>query len=50
MSTHWLTTYNPRNGDPIGSVCDCPIGDDHDGDGELDGEDYDDTDPPAPTR
>lgn len=32
--THWLTTYDPDNGDPIGTLCDCDIDEDHDGDGE----------------
>lgn len=32
---HWLTTYDPNNGEPIGSVCSCEIGANHDGDGNL---------------
>ena len=31
--THWLTTYDPADGEPIGSICDCDISDDHDGAG-----------------
>ena len=30
---HWLTTYDPDDGDPIGSLCHCEIDDDHDGAG-----------------
>lgn len=32
---HWLTLYDPDDGEPIGSPCDCEIGDDHDGAGNL---------------
>jgi hypothetical protein len=33
--THWLTTYDPKNGEPIGSVCTCDISEDHNGYGEV---------------
>lgn len=33
--THWLTCYDPDDGEPYGTGCDCAIGDDHDGDGNL---------------
>jgi hypothetical protein len=32
--THWLCTYDPDDGEPIGEVCHCEIGDDHNGKGE----------------
>ena len=32
---HWLTRYDPDDGEPYGSVCDCSIGADHEGDGRL---------------
>lgn len=28
---HWVTRYDPDDGEPYGSVCDCEIGEDHDG-------------------
>ena len=31
--THWKTTFDPDDGEPIGALCDCEIGDDHDGAG-----------------
>ena len=34
MSTHWLTRYDPDDGEPYGTVCDCEIGVDHDGNGD----------------
>jgi hypothetical protein len=34
-ATHWLTCYDPDDGEPYGIGCDCEIGDDHDGTGEL---------------
>lgn len=34
-ATHWLTKYDPQDGEPYGEVCICEIGDDHDGTGEL---------------
>ncbi|MFD3431136.1 hypothetical protein [Nocardia fluminea] len=37
-ATHWLTRYDPEDGEPYGTVCDCSIGQDHDGTGELNGE------------
>jgi len=30
---HWLTRYDPVDGEPYGDVCDCDLGFDHDGDG-----------------
>ncbi len=33
--THWKTTYDPDDGTPIGELCDCGIGGDHDGTGNL---------------
>jgi hypothetical protein len=30
---HWLIRYDPDDGEPYGTVCDCDIGEDHDGDG-----------------
>lgn len=35
--SHWLTKYDEDNGEPYGEVCDCEIGDDHNGAGELNG-------------
>jgi hypothetical protein len=32
---HWLTTYDSEDGSPIGWGCECPIGHDHDGQGNL---------------
>ena len=32
---HWLTTFDPDDGEPIGEGCNCEIGDDHDGKGNL---------------
>ena len=32
---HWLTLFDPDDGEPYGTVCDCDIGADHDGDGNL---------------
>jgi hypothetical protein len=32
--THWLCTYDPDDGVPIGEECNCDIGDDHNGKGE----------------
>lgn len=31
--THWLTRYDPDDGEPYGTLCDCDLGADHDGDG-----------------
>lgn len=31
--THWLTRYDPDDGEPYGTVCDCDIGEDHNGGG-----------------
>lgn len=33
--THWLTTFDPADGEPAGSPCDCDIGEDHDGAGNI---------------
>lgn len=30
---HWLTRWDPASGEPDPSVCDCEIGEDHDGEG-----------------
>lgn len=32
---HWLTRYDPDDGEPYGELCDCEIGEDHDGTGEV---------------
>jgi hypothetical protein len=32
--THWKTTFDPNDGEPIGTLCHCDIDDDHDGAGE----------------
>lgn len=32
--THWKTTYDPADGEPIGTVCDCDLDHDHDGNGD----------------
>lgn len=32
---HWLTRFDPDDGEPYGTVCDCEIGADHYGDGLL---------------
>jgi hypothetical protein len=32
---HWLTRWDPNDGEPYGTVCDCEIGEDHDGNGDL---------------
>ena len=34
-SMHWLTRYDPDDGEPYGTLCDCDIGDDHDGGGNV---------------
>lgn len=34
---HWKTLYDPNDGEPIGVVCSCEIGEDHDGDGNPNG-------------
>jgi hypothetical protein len=31
---HWLTRYDPDDGEPYGEVCSCSIGEDHDGSAE----------------
>jgi len=33
--THWRTTFDPDDGTPTGALCDCDIGDDHDGAGNV---------------
>jgi hypothetical protein len=32
---HWCTKFDPDDGQPYGELCDCPIGHDHDGKGNL---------------
>ena len=32
--THWLTQWDPDDGEPYGTVCDCDIDQDHDGNGD----------------
>lgn len=32
---HWLTRWDPDDGEPYGTVCGCDIGADHDGAGNL---------------
>lgn len=39
--SHWLTRYDPEDGEPYGTGCDCQIGEDHNGYGQL-------TDPDGP--
>lgn len=34
-SAHWLTLYDPLDGEPYGKVCTCARGADHDGTGAL---------------
>jgi hypothetical protein len=34
MSMHWLTTFDPSDGEPVGQTCECEIGEDHDGNGD----------------
>jgi hypothetical protein len=34
---HWKTTFDPDDGEPIGEVCACDIGEDHDGAGQPNG-------------
>ncbi|MGH9290825.1 MAG: hypothetical protein ACRD0V_21435 [Acidimicrobiales bacterium] len=34
--SHWLTLFDPDDGQPYGQVCHCELGADHDGNGELD--------------
>jgi hypothetical protein len=41
---HWLTRYDPDDGEPYGTVCSCDIGADHDGSGRLMFEQLNDTD------
>ena len=40
---HWLTRYDPDDGEPYGTVCECPVGKDHDGAGNGMGFDDDET-------
>lgn len=28
--THWMTRYDPDDGEPYGELCDCAIDEDHD--------------------
>lgn len=43
MARHWVTRWAPEedgeSASPYGELCDCPIGDDHDEDGTLNGPD-----------
>lgn len=39
MTAHWLTRYDPDDGEPYGELCECEIGEDHDGAGEPNGMD-----------
>lgn len=32
--SHWKTTYDPNDGEPIGTVCDCDINENHNGYGD----------------
>ncbi len=32
---HWVTRFDPDDGEPYGEICDCDIGADHDGKGNL---------------
>ena len=32
-ASHWLTRWDPEDGEPYGTICDCEIGEDHDGAG-----------------
>lgn len=34
---HWLTRYDPDDGEPYGELCPCEIGANHDGLGNLTG-------------
>ncbi len=34
-STHWLTKYDPDDGEPYGITCRCAIGADHNGAGNI---------------
>ena len=33
--THWLTRWDPEDGEPYGTLCDCEIRADHNGNDEL---------------
>lgn len=33
--THWLTRWDPGDGEPYGTLCYCAIDADHDGDGNV---------------
>lgn len=35
IDKHWLTRYDPDDGEPYGVACSCSIGDDHDAAGNL---------------
>jgi hypothetical protein len=37
--THWLTLFDPSDGEPYGVICDCPLDIDHDGTGTPTDED-----------
>ena len=34
---HWRVTYDANDGEPIGEICTCEIGEDHKGNGEVTG-------------
>lgn len=33
--THWLTMFDPDDGEPVGSLCNCDLDEDHDGAGNT---------------
>lgn len=33
--SHWKTTYDPDDGEPIGNICHCALAHDHDGSGNF---------------
>ena len=35
MALHWLTQWDPKGGEPHGQLCNCRIGQDHNGYGEV---------------
>lgn len=43
---HWLTRFDPDDGEPYGTGCDCDLDADHDGTGNLTGPE-EDADEPA---
>jgi hypothetical protein len=34
-AVHWCTRFDPEDGQPYGELCDCHIGQDHDGKGNI---------------